>query len=314
MEFTSQQTHTLQSDNLVNFPLLSVCIVTYNHCRYIKNAIEGVLAQKCSFTFEILIADDCSQDGTIDIITAYQSNYPAQIKLLLAKSNLGRYTGNGRLNMLRALRASRGRYLALLEGDDFWTCENKLQLQVQQLEEDAAISAVCHNVHLMSGANLDGILSSLDTPAFYSFEQLLKGNLVATGSLVIRRSLVENIPDWYLFVPFLDWILCLQCACAGKLLFLPEVMGVYRLHENGVWAKAREDLRLRDVAYLKSFKIIYSKFPAKYRINMLEIMRELTSRLFLGELKNRHAIGVLVAIKYRLFILRMILFGKHEDL
>ena len=101
-------TEEISAQNICPKPLVSVCLIAFNHAKYVGEAIDSVLMQKTSFPFEIVIGDDASSDGTSEIIDRYQSEHPDQIKILRSTENLGKYTGNGRLNFIRNLRACRG--------------------------------------------------------------------------------------------------------------------------------------------------------------------------------------------------------------
>src|SRR4051794_38896574 len=114
--------------------------MTYNHAPYIAQALESALAQTLSAPFEILVSEDCSTDGTREIVLRYADRDP-RIRLLLSHSNL-------RSNevVARGLRAARGRYVALLDGDDYWTSPTKLQAQVEFLEARPGFSICFHDV------------------------------------------------------------------------------------------------------------------------------------------------------------------------
>lgn len=118
---------------------LSVIIISYRQKKYIREAIDSVLMQNVNFKYELLLADDCSQDGTLEIMKEYEKKYPNIIKVLERKENLGATT-----NILDAGRQSRGKYVTILEGDDYWIDENKLQIQVDFLDEHSDYIGVSH--------------------------------------------------------------------------------------------------------------------------------------------------------------------------
>ena len=122
----------------MNEPYLSVVFITYNHERYIRQALDSVLMQKTDFPFEIVVGEDCSTDHTRDILNEYKEKYPDQIRLLYREKNLGRPT----LNVYQTAMECKGKYMAFLEGDDFWTDPEKLQKQVRFLEEHDEYEAV----------------------------------------------------------------------------------------------------------------------------------------------------------------------------
>jgi len=122
-----------------NKPLVSVCMITYNHENFIKDAIEGILMQKTSFPIELIIGEDCSTDNTRKIVKDYEEKYPEIIFAQYSEKNLGMIN-----NFLNVLQAARGKYIALCEGDDYWTDPLKLQKQVDFLEANPEY-VICAN-------------------------------------------------------------------------------------------------------------------------------------------------------------------------
>ena len=127
-------------------PLLSVLFITYNHERYIKQSLDSVLSQKTNFFFEVVVGEDCSTDSTRELLCGYRDRYPDKIRLLFRERNFGRPT----LNVYETAMECRGKYIATLEGDDFWTDPLKLQKAVDHLEAHPEHSA-CANPALLVG-------------------------------------------------------------------------------------------------------------------------------------------------------------------
>ena len=124
-------------------PLVSISCITYNHAPYIRECLEGFLMQKTNFPFEILIHDDASTDGTADIIREYEAKYPDIIKPIYQTEN--QYSkGVRRINELYNFSRAQGKYIALCEGDDFWTDPNKLQIQFDFMESHPDYSLCMH--------------------------------------------------------------------------------------------------------------------------------------------------------------------------
>src|SRR5690554_4624359 len=126
----------------MNNPLVSISCITYNHAPYIRQCLEGFLMQQCDFEYEILIHDDASTDGTSDIIREYQKKYPEIIKPIIQKENQWSQGVRGMMARFNFPRA-KGKYIALCEGDDYWTDPLKLQKQVDFLEKNPNYSLVC---------------------------------------------------------------------------------------------------------------------------------------------------------------------------
>ena len=120
-------------------PMVSVIVLTYNHEKYIKEALDSILMQKVNFDYEILIGDDASSDNTVKILKKYQNRYPNIIRLFLNKINLG-----GTYNAYNVLINAKGKYVATCEGDDYWTDVNKLQIQVNYLEKNKDLVGCTH--------------------------------------------------------------------------------------------------------------------------------------------------------------------------
>ena len=118
-------------------PLVSVCMTTYNHEKFISQAIESVLCQRTTFGVEVVIGEDCSTDKTLEICRRYEAQYPDRVRVIASKNNIGMHA-----NYRRTIEACRGKYVAMCDGDDWFTDENKLQIQVEQLENSGA--AMCY--------------------------------------------------------------------------------------------------------------------------------------------------------------------------
>jgi len=215
-------------------PVVSVMIITYNHEKYIAQAVESALAQKVSFPIELVIGEDCSTDGTRGILLGYQRSYPDKVRLLLPERNLGMHR-----NFIATLAACRGRYVALLEGDDFWTFPMKLQRQVEFLERHPECSTSFHAVRSIRDDD-PSYEHEWPDPArvksYSSVQDLFFGCIVPTCSAVFRRSSNFRFPKWIHDLTAVDWVLHILNAERGSLAFLNETWAVYRVHAGGVWS------------------------------------------------------------------------------
>jgi glycosyltransferase involved in cell wall biosynthesis len=221
---------------------LSVMMVTYNHERFIGQAIESVLAQRVNFDYEIVIGEDLSTDNTRPIVLDFERRYPGRILPLLRESNIGAMR-----NVAQTIAACRGQYLAFLEGDDYWTAPDKLQKQVDFLDAhpDRAIS--CHRVQFLDETG------SAESDVFpphpageYTIEDLLKSNFVMTCSIVMRRELIGRIPEWLFQMELADWPLCAMVARHGTIELMDENMATYRVHPTSTWSSRPLAFRLRE--------------------------------------------------------------------
>jgi glycosyltransferase involved in cell wall biosynthesis len=211
---------------------VSVAMITYNHERFIAQAIESVLAQKVNFDYEIVIGEDCSTDGTREIVMDFGRRYPNRIVPLIRDQNLG-----GPWNLSTTLASCCGRYVALLEGDDYWTSADKLQMQVDFLEAHPDRALCCHRVKTLNetgAAQFDVFPPHAAGP--YTIEDLLKGNFVMTCSTVLRRELMRPLPSWYFKINVGDWPLFAIIARHGRIELMDEVMAAYRVHSGSIWS------------------------------------------------------------------------------
>ena len=219
----------------------SVSLITYNQAAFIAQAIESVLEQQTTFDFELLIGEDDSSDGTRDIVRQYQARYPGRIRLFLNdRKNVVYVNGKptGLWNFANNIRNTRGEYVALLEGDDYWTSPLKLQKQVDFLEHNRDCALCFHNVRVLHESEPSRIELHYTGAVRerYELADLLKGNFMHTCSVVFRSRLFADFPSWFFKCPLGDWPLHVLNAQHGRIGYLDEVMAVYRKHAKGVWS------------------------------------------------------------------------------
>lgn len=211
---------------------VSVRMITYNHEKFIAQAVDSVLMQETDFAYELVIGEDCSTDRTRDIVKEYQRKHPDKIRLLLPERNLG-----ARENSKQTTRACRAEYMALLEGDDYWTSPHKLQKQVDFLDSHPECAYCFHPVLWVYDDNLrESHVEPQNRKPIYRLRDLLEFCFIPTGSTVFRRGLVEEPPDWYYSLAMGDWPRFVLYAQHGDIGCIDEVMGVYRVHGNGMWS------------------------------------------------------------------------------
>ncbi len=220
---------------------VSVCITTYNHEPYIAQAIQGALRQETDFSYEVIIGEDDSADNTRAIVKSYAERYPRQIRLLLNdRANViyidGRPTG--RWNLVNTLAHARGQYVALCEGDDYWTSPHKLAKQVSFLDTHLECAVCFHNIKVIyeDESHEPHTHCPTDQKEISGLEDILKSNFIPTCSVMFRRGVVRELPDWYYLVRMGDWPLHLMNAKKGKIGYIDQVMGVYRVHSGGAWS------------------------------------------------------------------------------
>ncbi|HEY9167875.1 MAG TPA: glycosyltransferase [Lutibacter sp.] len=231
---------------------VSVCMITYGHEKYIEQAINGVLMQITDFEVELIVANDCSTDKTDDIIQNIIQNHPraSWIKYTKHDKNLGMMP-----NFIWALQQCQGKYIALCEGDDYWTDPLKLQKQVDFLEANLDYNICFHRVQLIhqeeNQIGEDTITRYV--PETIDSDELAKGNCMHTPSVLLRNNFI--IPNWFKKVPTGDWVLYMIALKDKKIKKIEEVMAVYRVNNNGVWSGKTRGQRMRMT--IKSFKLVY---------------------------------------------------------
>lgn len=237
-------------------PIISACIISYNQQDYIAQALEGALMQELDVPYEIVVSDDCSTDNTPQIIAAYAKK-DARIRVLKHATNQGMHR-----NWQQAIATCTGTYIALCEGDDYWTDVHKLAKQHAILDTQPALSGCFTNADICSfeGKHLPSQYVSLQHTN-WTAEQLLSlyYNPVPTCTLFFRRAHFNGFPAAYFKSPFADRVLHTLLIQQGDYQLLPEATAVYRQHSSGVWSG--QHLHQQHQSLLKSLRIIEQLIP-----------------------------------------------------
>jgi glycosyltransferase involved in cell wall biosynthesis len=221
---------------------VSVVVTTYNHRSYIEQAIQSALMQEGSLDYEIIIIDDCSTDGTREIVQDLHRRHPERIRLILSPTNK-----NDSRNFARAIETATSRYIAFLEGDDYWTSPHKLQKQVDFLDRHVECATCFHNVLELWDDGRVVPHNGADHKVISGMEDLLAGNFMATVSVMFRRGLFGAFPEWFFHMPIGDWPLHILNTQHGQIGYIPEIMASYRIHANGLWSKRSRRQKLETV-------------------------------------------------------------------
>jgi glycosyltransferase involved in cell wall biosynthesis len=220
---------------------VSVCLLTYNHERYVAQAIESVLAQR-DVDFELVVSEDHSTDGTRAIVEEYAARHPDRIRVLPSPRNVGMTRA-----FARGIEAARGTYVALLDGDDYWTSPDKLRLQADFLDANPACAICFHNVTVVyEDGSSEPHPFHMPEPARYlsramprpvsTLADVAPGNFMQTCSVMFRRGLFGAFPEWFEGLAVADWPLHVLNAEHGDIGYIDAVMAAYRVHEGGVWS------------------------------------------------------------------------------
>lgn len=215
-------------------PLVSVKTITYNHQEYIAQCIEGVIKQKTNFPFEYIIAEDCSTDNTLKIVKEYANKYPEIIKVISSENNVGACENDHRSEL-----ACRGEYVALCEGDDYWTDPFKLQKQIDFLQANPDYGLVHSSFSCLTGKKMHkDVWGKKIVPTGNILASLIKGNCIATGTVCVRNNLLKKIRigkiikenNWGMG----DYPLWIEIAAMSKIGYISDVTSVYRVHLGSV--------------------------------------------------------------------------------
>ncbi len=218
---------------------INIILITYNHAAYIRQTLESILMQEISADVEIIIADDCSPDNTADIIKEYEDKTDFTFTYLQHPHNLGYVR-----NYQQAFKACAGDYVAIMEGDDYWTSPNHLQNHINHLVEHPD-SPMSYNRHLrlfvdQGREEIFDWLSDKDYE-LVTTEQLAMGNRIGNLSCCMFRGKYIKEIDAQLFdMEIADWMLGMYMGQFGPLMYLKEVTSAYRIHDNGQWSKMDE--------------------------------------------------------------------------
>jgi glycosyltransferase involved in cell wall biosynthesis len=275
---------------------VSICMITYGHEKYIRQAIEGILMQKCDFEIELIISNDSSPDSTHTIIQNIFENHPKKecIKYFGHDKNLGMMP-----NFIFGLEQCSGKYIGVCEGDDYWTDPLKLQKQVDFLEANPDYVICYHKVKVLQNGILKEDTITQEVPETTTIKDLAKGNYIHTCSVVFKNNLFEKFPEYFLKSPVGDYFLHMLNARYGKIKFLDEYMGVYRLHETSVWSSKTQIKREQ----------IWREFLTNIRKNFDKEVQEILDNQ-LKQYKISHKKRRIASIKK--FIKRFLFFKRNK--
>ncbi len=252
-------------------PLVSIGCITYNHAPYIRQCLEGFLMQKTTFPFEIIINDDCSTDGTTEIVKEYADKYPDLIIPIFHEENQYQKGVRG-IYAKFVYPKVRGKYIALCEGDDYWIDPLKLQKQVDFLEEHPECSMCFHRCRELVEDDIKIDISSVFQhleERYYTGEEILRKWTVPTASVVYRNCGIYMHP----LLPGMIWgdtFMFLQLANKGQLYCLYDIMSVYRRNINSITLKQKRTLPYETI--VNHYKILENFFRPKYSKVINEIV------------------------------------------
>lgn len=278
---------------------VSVTIITYNQSKFIRKAIDSALAQQTSFPFEILVGDDCSTDGTQEIIREYEQQYPGKVIAVFHPRNLGK---NGGINFLETLKRTKGEYYALMDGDDYWTDPLKLQKQADYLDAHPIYSTVFHNALITyEDGTASHLLNGLIMKPFYTVDDLIGEEEVwfmATSSTMYRNT-IKEYPRWFRESSSGDIPRLILKAKLGPIGYIPDVMSVYRKNRGG--ASYTDNYYDKTFLYnrIEMYRNINRELDYKYdAILRRNIARYYRMMIDANHVRNSSTLRAFLALKY----------------
>jgi glycosyltransferase involved in cell wall biosynthesis len=252
---------TKKDETNENMVKVSVFMITYNHEKYIRQAIESIINQKVGFSFELVIGEDYSPDGTRAVCEQYAREYPNIVKLIPSTGNVGPMS-----NTLRTLEACTGTYIAMCEGDDFWVDPNKLQKQADFLDANPDYSMCFSDVETVSEIELTEPIYPEFTKDTYTIEDIILSpvSLIPTPSLMFRNILSKPLPKFFAEALGGDMVIQLLIADKGKAKFMPERMAAYRNHAGGL-SKADDIIEKWGSRLVQTFRDANKYFGYRYK-------------------------------------------------
>ncbi|MCU4176721.1 glycosyltransferase family 2 protein [Carboxylicivirga sp. N1Y90] len=243
----------LGTDKEVNnsCPLVSVVVPTYRHEKFIDECINSIISQKTNFSFEIIIGEDGSDDDTLAICKKYAEKHTNLIRLFIRDRNTSNYLeGNKtlfRFNNAWCRESARGKYIAMCEGDDYWTDSLKLQKQADFLESNPDYTLCFHaaDVFLQKEHRITkDTITKVPSESTSISHLIVRGNYIHTPTVMHRRENVVSPPPEFFYSIVGDYFLNMLSAEKGLIKYLPETMAIYRIHSGGVWSTKAEKSRM----------------------------------------------------------------------
>lgn len=253
-----------------SIPSVSVFCPTYNHEKYIRQCLENLVRQRTVFPIEIFVQDDASVDNTPEIVKEYAAKYDFIIPVLHTEN----YYSRGKNINEYFLKNARGKYLAICEGDDYWTEPFKLQLQYDFLEQSPHLVGCFHDYSILdSNGNMLSERNILLKRELSQRDLIKKGALIPTASIMVRSSAMKDFLDFIQKINGGDrWLLALS-ARYGNYGYIDKVMSAYRIHHKGMYqgetTLKRYEKLFSDFYTMKKYNAdLYKKYKEEFNTNI----------------------------------------------
>lgn len=219
-------------------PILKIGVLVYNHGPYIQQTIESLVGQKTEFPYKIVVFEDFSSDNSRAILSSLKEKYPEKLDLIFNEKNLGDF-----YNLRNNFKNLNSKYISLIDGDDFWTNDNKIQNMVHFLEQNPEFVGTAHNVELQfdDGRSPELLQKKIFDRDIHTIEDLISGYCYHHPSSLIFRNVLNGVlPKSYYHPLAGDWFLSMLFAQNGSIKYYNQVWSVYRIHKKGFWSKHSE--------------------------------------------------------------------------
>jgi len=292
---------------------ISITCVTYNQENYIRETLDSFLMQKTNFSFEILIHDDASTDRTQDILREYENRFPTIIKAVYQKNN---QFSKGINPMSFLFNKVKGKYIAFCDGDDYWSDENKLQVQVEEMEKYPNIDMSFHPSYKFVNGSIDNkylAKHSNKSKIFTPSEIILGGGeFCPTASLMFRSRLIPKLPEWSKRIIPGDFpIQIIGSYSGGGALYIDRVMSVYRVGAIGAWSNLSKDSSNIQEKRLLSFHNMLNMINRDFNNIFIDEVNEIIYKSSLGFIKR---IAIDISQREEIFRMYKNIFPKKQKL
>jgi len=278
MNFSQFNKHIFGNPLLPKKPKVSICVITYQHEDYFEKCMESILQQKVNFDYEIIIGEDHSTDQTPNIVKKYAELFPEKIKAYVRTENIG-----AKFNFLHCFFDCRGEYIVHIEADDYFTDDNKLQTQVDFLDDNLNVSACFHNAQIIfeDDTNREAVFINsknqkvlTETKDFFVEKETW---FMATASVMMRRKYVESLPEWFLECKSGDIPLYVILAEKGPIAYINKIMSVYRKNLNG---QSYTD-NIQSLNFINNRIYMYSKVNEYTQYKYVNLLKPILTEYYL---------------------------------
>ena len=243
-------------------PLVSIYVASFNHQYYIEKCIKGILNQKVNFIYEVIVHDDCSSDDTVKILKKYENNYSDILKKIYQKKN--QLSIDNSIHLSNLVKYCRGKYISLLDGDDYWTDKYKLQKQVDFMNDNNSYS-MCFGL-----SKSNNYLYPKPTKSTLYFNDIIKKHYIPTSTLLFKKEfLPDNFPPkWIKNIIIGDLPLELILASKGHAYFMNNYFSYYRKHNQGISTNPKQIENGRK-SYIRIYSNLRRELPFKFYFILL---------------------------------------------